>query len=416
MRSLRTALPAVLLVVAIVVFPSPPEAAPTRPFEDQYRSMTWDEIVAAARGHSAYFFMWGGSAPRNAYVNQFVATAVKALYNVELKQVPISNTREAVDKVLAEKQAGKLKDGSVDLIWINGENFRTAQESKLLFGPWADLLPTRKWIDWNDPAVAFDFGYPVNYYESPWSSAHFVIEYDTARTPTPPDTIDALFAWIRQHPGRFTYPAPPDFTGDVFVRHIFYWAAGGPRRLLGPFNEQVYSAVAPKVWKALNDIKPYLWRKGATYPESSPKLVEIFAEGEVDFNMTYSPGNAASLIRAGRYPRTVRTYVFKTGTIANTNYVAIPFNSPNKAAAMVVANFLATPEGQYEAAKPDVLGQVPVLSVDRLPANWRERFSQLPHDPATLPVSILTSHSLPELQSTWLLRIERDWIANVLQK
>lgn len=405
-----------LLLLVLGAGVGAPAAGPVGPFENQYRSASWDDIVATARGHTVYFFMWGGSASRNTYVNAFVASVLKKLYDVDLKQVAVSDTVEAVNKVLGEKQAGKLANGSVDLIWINGENFRTAREANLLFGPWADLLPTKKWIDWNDPSMAFDFGYPVNFYESPWSSAQFVVEYDSARVPTPPPTIDALFAWIRQHPGRFAYPAPPDFTGSVFVRHVFYWAAGGPRRLLGPFNERVYAEVAPKAWAALNDIKPSLWRRGTTYPESLPKLIDLFAGGEVDFSMTYGPGNAANLIRQGRYPKTVRTAVFDTGTIANTNYLAIPFNSPNKAAAMVVANFLMTPEGQYEAAKPSVLGQITPLALDRLPTDWQERFAALPRDEATLPLEVRRKHRLPELQSPWLVHIEKDWQLNVLNK
>jgi len=264
--------------------------------------------------------------------------------------------------------------------------------------------------------VGYDFGYPVEYYESPWGSAQFVMEYDSAKVPNPPRTIDGLLAWIRQNPGKFTYPAPPDFTGSVFVRHIFYWAAGGPQKLLGPFNESVYNEVAPKAWKALNDIKPSLWRGGTTYPEGAPKHLDLFADGEVLFNMNYSPGRAANMIATGRYAKSVRTYVFDTGTIANTNYLGIPFNAANKAGAMVVANFLLSPEAQFEAAKPDVLGQVTPLAITRLPREWQEKFGSLPRHEATLPVEILSKRKLPEMQAPWLQRIERDWVTNVLQR
>ena len=413
---MRRLVPAVIvLVVALALLAPAPSAAPARPFEDRYRSMSWEEIVAEARGKTVFFHMWGGSATRNTYVNDFVARTLRILYNIDLKQVPVTDIVQTVNKVLGEKQAGR-RDGSADLMWINGENFRTARQADLLFGPWADMLPNSKYIDWDHPSIAFDFGYPVNYYESPWAGAQFVMEYDSAKVQSPPATIDALFNWIRANPGRFAYPAPPDFTGSVFVRHVFYWAAGGPRRLLGPFNESVYSEVAPRAWRALNEIKPSLWRRGQTYPESSVKHLDLFADGEVFFNMTYGPGRAANMILTGRYPRTVRTYVFETGTIGNTNYVAIPFNSPNKAAAMVVANFLISPEAQYEAAKPDVLGQTVPLSIDRLSKVWQDRFAQLPRHEATLSPEVLNRRKLPELQAPWLLRIERDWIANVLQR
>jgi putative spermidine/putrescine transport system substrate-binding protein len=412
---------ALLLVASLLAPPAPrtlpaAHAAPARPFEDRYRSMSWDEIVTEARGQTVYFHMWGGSATRNTYINDFVARTVKILYNIDVKQVPVTDIVQTVNKLLGERQAGKLRDGTADLMWLNGENFRTAKEGRVMFGPWSDLLPTHKWIDWDHPSVGMDFGYPVDFYESPWGSAQFVMEYDSAKVPNPPRTMDALFEWAKANPGRFTHPAPPDFTGSVFVRHVFYWAAGGPRRLLGPFNDAVYGEVAPKTWRALNDLRPSLWRRGATFPDSSTRHLDLFAEGEVWFNMTYGPGRAANLILTGRYPRTTRTYVFDTGTIGNTNYVGIPFNAANKAGAMVLANFLISPEAQYEAAKPEVLGQVPALAIDKLPKVWQDRFAALPRHEATLPVEVLSRRKLPELQSSWLTRIERDWIANVLQR
>lgn len=50
---------------------------------------------------------------------------------------------QILNKILGEKQAGKDK-GSIDMIWINGENFFTAKENKLLYGPFVDYLPNYK--------------------------------------------------------------------------------------------------------------------------------------------------------------------------------------------------------------------------------------------------------------------------------
>jgi putative spermidine/putrescine transport system substrate-binding protein len=96
------------------------------------------------------------------------------------------------------------------LIWINGQNFFTLQQANLLYGPWAESIPNSTLINWDNPAVAYDFGSPVNGYESPWSSAQFQFIYDSARMDPSdlPRTYDELMAWIKAHPGRFTYIAP----------------------------------------------------------------------------------------------------------------------------------------------------------------------------------------------------------------
>ncbi len=81
-----------------------------------------------------------------------------------------------------------------------------------------------------------------------------------------PTTFEALQTWVHENPGTFTYPAIPDFVGSVFIRHLFYWAAGGPDPFLGEFDQAVFDQYAPVVWEYLNDIEPDLWRGGDTYP------------------------------------------------------------------------------------------------------------------------------------------------------
>jgi putative spermidine/putrescine transport system substrate-binding protein len=102
--------------------------------------------------------------------------------------------------------------------------------------------------------------------------------------------------------------------------------------------------------------------------------------------------------------------------IGNTHYLAISFNAANKAAAMVLANLVLDPALQIEKAKPSVWGDLPVVSIDRLPAEWQEAFSSLPRPPSVLPAEELQRARLPELQSTWLEEIERGWIENVLRQ
>jgi len=385
-------------------------------FEERFRSMSWGQIEAEARGQMVYWYMWGGSELVNRFVNGYVARRLSEEYGVTLEVVPVTDATTFVNKVLGEKQAGRDSKGSVDLVWINGENFRTMREAGLLFGPYAGRLPNLGYVDVTEPAVANDFGFPVDGYESPYGSAQVVMIYDAARVPEPPTTIEGLLEWIRANPGKFTYPAPPDFTGSVFVRHLFYYAAGGYERLLGEFDPELFQEVAARTWALLNEIEPYLWRQGRTYPESHTVLQDLFANGEVHFDVSYNPAEAASLIAQGRYPETARTLVFASGTIGNTHYVAIPYNSSSKAAAMVVANLLLDPSVQYEKARPDVWGDLTVLTVSSLPEGWREKFDALPRPAAVLPPDVLSSHRIPELQASWLEAIEKGWVENVLQK
>jgi len=410
----RTALLIFLILRVIMVFAG--GGSETSTFEDRFSSLTWDDIVAEARGSDIYWYMWGGSESINRFVQQFVAMRLRDEFDIGLEMVPVTDASVYVSKVLGEQQAGRVSGGSVDLVWINGENFRSMREAGLLFGPYDDKLPNLGYVDTSDASVANDFGFPVEGYESPYGSAQMVMIYDNARVASPPSSVAELLDWIRANPGRFTYPAPPDFTGSAFIRHLFYYVAGGYERLLGPFDQVTFDEVAGETWALLNELEPYLWRSGRTYPESLTQQQQLFANREVDFDMSYNPSGAANLVSQGRYPEGARTFVFDEGTIGNTHYVAIPFNASNKAAALVLANFLLSPEAQYQKADPENWGDLPVVSVGRLPDEWQTRFAELPRPPSVLSDDVLQAHRIPELQSRWLDAIERGWVENVLQK
>ncbi len=379
-------------------------------------ALTWPQVLERARGQTVDWYMYGGFASANAYVNGYVAPRVEELYGIRLRQVPVKDIAEVVGKILVEKQAGKMAGGEVDLMWINGENFRTCKRNDLLYGPFADLLPNQKLVDWNRPSVSNDFGEPVQGYESPWGSAQVVIIYDSKRTPNPPQTMGDLLAWIKANPGRFTYPAPPDFTGSVFVRHVFYHVAGDVNTWQDKFDEHRFQTAAAKTYQVLNDIAPYLWRQGTTYPQSPVQLHHLLADGEVDFAMSYHPAEASEMIQHGLYPDTVRTFVFKEGTISNTHFVAIPFNAFDKEGAMVTANFLISPEAQLQKANIEVWGDMPAIDIRRLDAAWQEKFKNLPRGIATLSDKELQSHQLPEPPSEILIRLEKGWDQHVLKK
>lgn len=377
------------------------------------KGMTWDQIVEEARGGTVNWFMWGGSDTINAYVSGYVADRLKADYDITLNRVPITDAAEIVNLVLSEKEAGVTDQGSVDLIWINGENFRSMKQADLAFCGYTTLLPNDGLVNWDNPAIANDFGVPVEGCEVPWNTVQFAFAHDSAVVAEPPRDMASLIGWIKANPGRFTYPAPPDFTGSAFLRHVFIHAAGGPDSLLGPFNQPEFDKVAGKTWAILNEIEPFLWREGATYPTTVTQLNELFANGEIDFSFNYDPAQFGLAVQAGTWPETTRSFGLTDGTIGNTNYTLIPFNSPNKAAAMVLQNLLLSGEAQLEKAKAEVWGAAPAIEVSRTSPEVQEGFAAIKTHPSVVPASELAKAALPELQADWLTAIEKGWTENV---
>lgn len=376
---------------------------------------TWDEVVEMARGTTVNWFMWGGSDIINQNVDRDIGGPLAEQHDIAVNRVPVNDTADAVNHVLNEAVAGVTSGGSVDLIWVNGENFRTLRKSDLLYGPFAEDLPNARHVPWGDPAIDFDFGTPVEGYESPWGHTQFVFEYNTDLVPRPPTTFEDLKEWIHSNPGLFTYPAIPDFTGSVFLRHVFYWAAEGPEPFLGEFDQEVFDRYAPTVWSYLNDIEPDLWRGGDTYPRAS-LMTDLLANQEIAFNMSYAPANASLQIREGVYPETVRTFVMDTGTLSNNNYVAIPFNAANPAGAMILANYLISPDFQLLLADPDRWGWEIPTDPSTWPPETQDQLRSYQRGEATLPVETLAERALPEPRADWVPVMEEGWVENVLEK
>ncbi|AGW14220.1 ABC transporter substrate-binding protein [Megalodesulfovibrio gigas] len=398
-----------LLCLLLIVLCGPVVSRAEQP---ALEAMDWPAVEAAARGGTVRFFMFGGWAHTNKWVDEYVAAELKTRYGIALQRVPM-DAAAFMNKLLAEHAAGK-QDGSIDLLWINGENFKNAKEAGLLYGPVAQRLPNfQQYVD--PEAAAMDFGTPTEGYEVPYGRAQFVFEYDSARTPEPPRTFAALARWVQENPGQFTYPQPPDFTGSAFIRQAFYALTGGHEQYLRPFDRELFDSKAPALWTYLQDMKPSLWQGGKTYPKDSAGLDTLFARGEVAFSMSYHPSHAQSQILAGTYPPTVRTFIMDDGSLFNTHFTAIPANSPNKAAAMVAANFLLSPEAQLSKFDPANWGDSPAIDLARLDEATRARFLAVDLGPATLPPDALAANGVPEIPAAWLEALEKGWSNNVLR-
>ena len=385
---------------------------------------SWDEVVEQARGETVYWYMWGGSDAINGFVDEFYGVPLQEEYGITLERVPVADTVDVVNQVISEQQAGATGDrGTVDLIWINGENFFTLRQADLLYGPWAEGIPNAALVDWDNPAIYLDFGRPVDGYESPWSSAQFHFVYDSARLDEDelPRSYAELSDWIEANPGQFTYmaPGPGAFVGTRFVKQLFFELSGGHDQWVGEFNEDLYNEWAPQVWQTLIDWQPNLWREGETYPSNQPETDQLFANGETAFTFTQSPSGAAPAIAAGLVPPTSQAFSFNDYMIGDFNYVAIPFNAPNKAAALVTANLILRPDRQAFQVQPEygfccgwgidvsrVTDPDQVAAIDAAMQN----LGDAAEDP-----SVLAGALVADIAAEYQTRIEEDWERYVLR-
>lgn len=376
-------------------------------------SAEWDEIVEAARGTTVTFYGWGGDENRNNWLNTTVADYVKEHYDIALEVVGM-DINDILSKLSGEKQAGS-ETGSIDMIWINGENFYSAKDNGLLYGPFTEQLPNMEaYIDLEDPETLNDFCMPIEGYEAPYAKAQMVFFNDSAVTPEAPASAEELLEFCKKYPGKVTYPALPDFTGSAFVRNIIYELCGWEQfQNMEADYDTVKAAIEPAL-DYLRELNPYLWNEGKTFPESSTTVDAMFADGELVMDMSYGPFSVATGIAEGTYTDTTRTFVFDNGTIGNTNYMAIAFNSPNKAGAMVVINAILSAELQL--TQYEQLRELPVVSADKLSAEEQAAFDAVDLGEGVFSQTELLEHRLPEMPASLVPVIEEIWLNEVVGK
>ena len=123
----------------------------------------FDSLIKKAKGQTVYFNAWGGSPQINGYI-AWASSQLKSRYGVNVVHVKLTETADAVARILAEKSAGKNTGGSVDLVWVNGENFASLKRQSLLRSDsWAFNLPAFAYTDKQAlPGIVSDFANPTD--------------------------------------------------------------------------------------------------------------------------------------------------------------------------------------------------------------------------------------------------------------
>lgn len=361
---------------------------------------SWQQIARQARGQTVWFNAWGGDPAVNRYLD-WVSAEVKRDYAIDLRIVHIADAADTVKRLQTEARAGRKHHGSVDLLWVNGENFRTLKTANLLQTGWAETLPNWRYVDTRQP-VREDFSLPTEGAESPWGSAQLTFIARRTQTPTPPDSPEALLTFAAAHRGEVTYPRPPDFTGTAFLEQLLMTLTERPEALRRPPEPQTFAAVTAPLWRYLDRLHPLLWREGRDFPASPARMDAMLATGTLRLSLTFNPLHARQKAVSGELPKDSYGFGFERGMLGNVHFVTIPANARAPAGARVVANFLLSPAAQLRKADPAVCGDPSVLNPQSLPDDQRQALqARAPQNPP--PV-------LAEPHAAWVDALEQEWL------
>ena len=363
MKGLRLTTLATLLLACTPVVAADDAAAQ---FQTDFLAgkLDWDAVLTAAQAEGeVQFFYWGGDDNLNIWMDTVVAPAMAEL-GVTLVANRTTGTKDAVDLVIADAASGRnIGNGSVDAIWLNGENFFTLKQQDLLFGSFVEALPNAVNFEWDeaDPRSQLnlrDFGTTTDGAEAPWSGEQYVCAVNRAALPAEqtPHTFDDLRAYLETNPGKFAYIKPPHYLGNTFVQQVLYafnpdgTGAEPFQRSIDELGAVELARLAAPGFEYLKEIEPFLLGgpQGAVrYPEDAAAAEGLFRNSEIHINCGFGLYAVATKRADGSYPQTAEEIIFPAGNmIKNKNYLAIPANAPNPAASLVFANYMSSVEAQ----------------------------------------------------------------------
>ena len=374
-------------------------------------NVSWDETVASVSGTQVDLMMWQGDPLINDYIKDYVVPEVKKKFNIDLN-VNSGQGNQIVSTLLTELEAGK-KESAIDMMWINGETFYQLRQIDGLYGPFTDKLPNSQFINFDSPFIGIDFQQKVDGYECPWGNVQLAIIYNSEYVPTPPANLEELALWVKENPGKFTFSY--DFTGMTLLKSWLISLADDPNELVGNFNQETYDRLSKKLWAYLDEIKPYLWKKGEAFPNTVAQMHQLFANGELYFTMSNNDSEVDNKVNQKLFPETSRAYVYESGTIQNSHFMGIAKNAKNKIGALTVINFLISPEAQLEKMKPDVWGDGTILAIDKLPIGLQDQFKNIPGRTYARKRETISTNALMEPAPEYMIKIFADFKTHVIE-
>ncbi|WED27947.1 ABC transporter substrate-binding protein [Vibrio sp. DW001] len=356
-------------------------------------SSSWQDIETKARGQDVYFHAWGGSQEINAYL-KWTGKELKSRYGINFNHVKVTDISKTTSLLLAEKTAGKNSGGSVDMVWINGENFKSMKNNDLLYGPFTQTLPSWEFVDKSLP-IDFDFSEPTNGLEAPWGVGQLVFIHDSTTLNNPPASFAELLSYSKAFPNRVSYPKPPSFHGTSFLKALLIELTNKDKSLYQPVSETDFATVTQPLWQYLDEFHKTAWREGKQFPAGSSETMQLLDDRQLDLAITFNPNAVFSAQANGTLAETTKTYALDAGALSNIHFLAIPWNATAKEGALIAINFLLSPEAQSRKGDLEIWGDPSVLSNQYLTGSAK---------------NTKLFKSIDEPHPSWQAALETEWL------
>lgn len=235
----------------------------------------------------------------------------------------------------------------------------------------------------------------------PYRGSSVLLAYNATTVKTPPKTTDDLLAWIKAHPGKFTYNTPSTGgSGQSFVTTVLdkYVPADARAKMVTGYEKGLES-YWDQGFKELASLNPYIYQKGL-YPNGNVATIDLLGSGQIDMTPIWSDMLLTGL-KSGQLPATTKyTQISDPSLTGGAAYLGIPKTSTHQEGALTLANWLLTPPAQ-ELMVTSVAGY-PVVNLDLLSPTLQATFKGT--DSGHLRLTYFASMT-QDLNNLWAQRV-----------
>lgn len=280
-----------------------------------------------------------------------------------------SGSRKIYDKLIAQKQAGK-KTWDIDIAIVHQGIMKELIGNGLLekYVPSTNCGPVL-----TSDGAKNSLGTDVDGYVIPLFLSQTAIAYNSKNVQKVPGTMNEVKAWIQAHPQKFGYNGVKNgMSGVAFVAGWLYNETGNMNQITkGPYDKSIESG-----WGQIaGDLK----KLPVTYTNGNQGTLDMLNRGEIDMGPVWVD-MFYSMQAQGRMSSDVRLTIPSPGLPGQPMYIVVTSQGGNKAAAIKLAELLASPEIQASVIVNQYNWYPGIDSSKVLPLCSKEAQNSLFHD------------------------------------
>ena len=216
---------------------------------------------------------------------------------------------------------------------------------------------------------------PVKGAAIPYRGSSVVLAYDSNNVQTPPKTLSGLLAWIKAHPGKFTYNSPNSGgSGYSFAETVV------DSFMSADVLKQMQNGYVPNLesnWKqgldTLHNLNQYVYQ--GVYPNGNAAVLDLLGKGQIWVAPVWSDQSLTAL-KTGQLPQSVHlTQISNPSFTGGAAYLGVPKSARHKADVYKLVNYVLSPAAQTQII--NVMAGFPAIPLKLMPKAIQNKFADV---------------------------------------